>query len=212
MTTIVLADDHPVVRSGTRATLERHADLKVIAEADDGATALRLVAELAPDVLIADMMMPGLTGLELAKQVSSLHPRTRVIILSMHADEHYVLEALRSGAIGYLLKEDSADELIAAVREAVNGHRHLTSSLKERVIELSLIHSSSEITDTYELLSNREREVLKLSAEGHNNTEIGERLFISARTVETHRNNLMRKLNLGNQTELIRYAIKRGMV
>ncbi len=212
MTTIVLADDHPVVRSGTKATLERTNDLKILAEAGDGQEALRLVAELNPDVLIADMMMPNLTGLELARQVSQQHPHTRVIILSMHADEQYVLEALRNGAVGYLLKEDSAEELIDAVREVANGQRHLSSSLKDRVIELFLMHSSATINDAYDLLSNREREVLKLSAEGFNNTEIGERLFISSRTVESHRNNLMRKLNLNNQTELIRYAIKRGMI
>lgn len=212
MITIVLADDHPVVRSGTKATLERAGDLKVLAEVGDGRDALRLVAELNPDILIADMMMPNLTGLELAFQVSQNQPRTRIIILSMHADEQYVLEALRNGALGYLLKEDSAEELIAAIREVAHGQRHLSSSLKERVLELLLMQSSTTLNDVYDLLSNREREVLKLSADGLNNTEIGERLVISARTVESHRNNLMRKLNLHNQTELIKYAIKRGII
>ena len=212
MTTIILADDHPIVRRGLRSVLEVEKDFSLIGEAGDGIDAVRLVENLTPNILIADMMMPGLTGLEVIRQVRHRVPNVKIIILSMHAAESYVLEALRNGANGYVLKDSAADELVHAIREVLAGRRYLSSQLSERAIETYIQKSESSLTDSYDSLTNREREVLKLAAEGCTNNEIAERLFISPRTAETHRANLMKKLSLSNHTELIRYAIRRGLL
>ena len=212
MTTIILADDHPIVRRGLRSVLEVEKDFSLIGEAGDGIEAVRLVENLTPNILITDMMMPGLTGLEVTRQVRHRVPKVKIIVLSMHAAESYVLEALRNGANGYVLKDSAADELVHAIREVLAGRRYLSSQLSERAIETYIQKSESSITDSYDFLTNREREVLKLAAEGCTNNEISERLFISPRTAETHRANLMKKLSLSNHTELIRYAIKRGLL
>lgn len=212
MATIILADDHPIVRRGLRAVLESEKGFQLIGEAGDGLEAVRIVENLRPDILIADMMMPGLTGLEVTRQVKNRVPATRVIILSMHATESYVLEALRNGANGYVLKDSAAEELIYAIREVLSGRRYLSSQLSERAIETYIKKAESTAVDSYESLTTREREVLKLAAEGCTNNEIAEKLFISPRTAETHRGNLMKKLGLSNHTELIRYAIRRGLL
>lgn len=213
MITILIADDHPIIRYGLRATLSKDPALQVIGETGDGLDAVRQVQALRPQVLLSDMRMPGLTGLEVTRQVTALVPTTRVLLLSMHTNESYVLEALSNGAAGYILKDSPSEELVQAVHDVAAGKRYLSASLSERAIDLYVQQSCvSALTDPYELLTNREREVLQLSAEGLNNPEIGERLFLSARTVETHRNNLMRKLGLENQTELIKYAYKKGIL
>ncbi len=212
MTKIILADDHPIVRRGLRAVLEAEKGFTLIAEAGDGLEAVRMVENLQPDILIADMMMPGLTGLEVTRQVKHRVPNTKVIILSMHATESYVLEALRNGANGYVLKDSAAEELIRAILEVLDGRRFLSSQLSERAISSYIEKAESSAVDSYDSLTTREREVLKLAAEGSTNNEIAERLFISPRTAETHRANLMKKLNLSNHTELIRYAIRRGVL
>lgn len=212
MTTILLADDHPVVRRGIRSILEREPDLEIIGETGDGLEAVKMAGKLNPDVVVADMMMPGLTGLEVARQISQQFPASRVLLFSIHSNEAYVIAALKNGAAGYVLKDSSADELITAVQDVAKGKRYLSDSLADRVIDLYLRHIPEDLSDPYESLTNREREVLKLSAEGLSNPEIGERLCISSRTVETHRQNLMRKTNLQNQAELIRYAIRRGIL
>jgi len=185
MTTIVLADDHHVVRQGLRSLLEAESDFSVVGEAGDGLEATQLVERLQPDVLVLDLMMPSLNGLEVTRQVSQRSPRTHVVILSMHPNEAYVLEALRAGAAAYVLKES---------------------------IEVYMQKAESAALDPYETLTAREREVLHLVAEGHTNAEIADRLFISRRTVETHRANLMRKLGLRTQTDLISYALRRGIL
>nr|NIO71757.1 response regulator [Anaerolineae bacterium] len=167
---------------------------------------------LQPDVLVLDLMMPGLNGLEVTRQVSQRSPRTHVVILSMHPNEAYVLEALRAGAAAYVLKESTSAELVRAVREAVAGRRYLSPPLSERAIEAYMQKAESAALDPYETLTAREREVLHLVAEGHTNAEIAERLFISRRTVETHRANLMRKLGLRTQTDLISYALRQGIL
>lgn len=212
MTKIILADDHPIVRRGLRSVLEAEKGFNLIAEVGDGLEAVRAVENLLPDILITDMMMPGLTGLEVTRQIKHRVPQTKVIILSMHATESYVLEALRNGANGYVLKDSAADELIRAIQEVLAGRRFLSSQLSERAISSYIEKAESTVTDSYDSLTTREREVLKLAAEGLTNNEIAERLFISPRTAETHRANLMKKLNLGNHTELIRYAIRRGVL
>ena len=212
LTTIVLADDHPVVRQGLRAVLEAEKDFRLIGETGDGLEAVRLIERLQPDVLMLDLMMPGLGGLEVTRQVSQRSPRTRVVILSMHADEAYVLEALKNGATGYVLKESSADDLVRAIREVAAGRRYLSPPLSERAIETYVQRARDGSLDGYESLTPREREVLHLAAEGHHNPEIAARLFISSRTVEVHRANLLRKLGLRTQTDLVRYALKRGIL
>jgi two-component system response regulator NreC len=212
MTTIVLADDHRIVRQGLRALLQAEPDLRLVGETGDGLEAVQLARRLQPDVVVLDLMMPSINGLEATRQISESCPQTRVIILSMHADEAYVLESLRNGAAGYVLKESSADDLVRAVREVVAGRRYLSPPLSERAIEVYMQKAQETSLDPYEKLTNREREVLHLAAEGHSSSEIAERLSISSRTVETHRANMMRKLDLHSQTDLIRYALKRGII
>ena len=212
MTTIVLADDHHIVRQGLRALLEGQPDFQLVGEAGDGLEAVQLTERLKPDVLIIDLMMPSLNGLEATRQVSQRSPHTRVVILSMHANEAYVLEALRNGAAGYVLKDSSAADLVHAVREVVAGRRYLSSPLSERAIAAYIQKASDVALDPYEMLTHREREVLHLAAEGYTNAEIADQLSISPRTAETHRANLMHKLGLRTHTDLIRYALRRGIL
>jgi two-component system, NarL family, response regulator NreC len=210
--TIVLADDHHVVRQGLRVLLESESGFSLVGETGDGLETVRLVERLKPNVLIVDLMMPGINGLEVTRQVVDSSPQTRVLVLSMHASDAYVLEALRNGATGYLLKSSVTGDLIEAVRNVAAGHRHLSPSISERAIELLVQKTQASSLDVYETLTTREREVLQLAAEGHPNTGIAEKLFISSRTVETHRANLMRKLGLENHTELVLYAVRRGII
>src|SRR5687767_11728088 len=195
-TRIVLADDHPVVRHGVRSLLQSDAELSVVGEASDGIETVQVVEKLSPDVLVVDLMIPGLNGLEITRQVRQRSPMTRVIILSMHANEPYVLEALKNGASGYVLKDSSGTDLIQAVRLVATGQRYLSPPLSERAVEAYMMKSQESSFDAYDGLTDREREVLQLAAEGLSNPEIAGRLSISPRTVETHRANLMRKLSL----------------
>jgi two-component system response regulator NreC len=212
-TRIVLADDHQVVREGFKALLQAQPDFEIIGETGDGLDAVRLVEQRKPHVLVADLMMPGLNGLEVARQVAQRSPRTRVVVLSMHAHEGYVLEALKNGACAYVIKDASAADLVRAIREALAGRRYLSPPLSEPSIEDYVqCARGSDTLDLYDTLTNREREVLHLAAEGHTNVEIGNRLFISPRTVESHRANVMRKLRLRSQTDLVRYALQRGIL
>jgi DNA-binding NarL/FixJ family response regulator len=210
---IVLADDHRVVREGFRALLAAEKDFEIVGETGDGLEALRLVERLKPDLILVDLMMPGLGGLEVARQVAQRGSATRVVVLSMHSNEAYVLQALKNGAAGYVLKDASSTELVRAVREAVAGRRYLSPPLSEKAVEAYLHKAkTSETVDRYQTLTTREREVLHLSAEGHTNAQIAMRLFISPRTVETHRSNLMHKLGIRTHSELIRYALQRGIL
>lgn len=211
MTTIVLAEDHNVVRQALRLLIESADDFSVIGESSDGLDAVNIVERLQPDILVLDIMLPGLNGLEVMLRVRRRSPETRVIVLSMYSDEAYILQALRNGAHGYVLKEASADELLNAIREVSEGHRYLSPPLSERAIE-AYIQRAQEETEPYLALTEREREVLQLAAEGNSNPQIADRLSISPRTVETHRANLMQKLDLRNQTDIVRYAIRRGIL
>jgi DNA-binding NarL/FixJ family response regulator len=212
MTTIVLADDHQIVRQGLRALLEAEPDLSIVGETGDGLEAVDLVERLHPDVLVVDLMMPGLNGLEVTRQVRKRSRQTYVVILSMHDNEAYVLEGLRNGAAGYVLKESNTTDLVQAIREVTAGRRFLSTPLSERAIEIYMQKAESTTLDLYETLTTREREILHLAAEGYSYKEIGARLTISPRTAETHRTNLMRKLGLSTQTDLIRYALQRGIL
>jgi two-component system, NarL family, response regulator NreC len=209
---IVLADDHQVVRQGLRAILEAERDLRVVGEAANGLEAVDLTERLKPDVLIVDVMMPSLNGLEVARQVGQRAPQTRVVVLSMYANEAYVLEALKNGAVAYVLKDSCADDLVQAVRQATTGRYYLSSPLSERAIDAYVRNAKDSALDPYDTLTGREREVLQLVAEGQTSAQIATRLFISPRTVETHRANLMRKLGLSTQVDLVRYALKRGIL
>lgn len=211
-TTIVLADDHPIVRQGLRAMLEAEPDLAVLGEVANGLEVADVVERLQPHVLVLDVLMPGLGGLEVAQQVSQRSPQTRIVMLSMYSNEAYVLEALRKGATGYVLKDASDDELVQAVRAVAAGKRYLSAPLSERAIETYLERAVPDPLDQYDTLTAREREVLQLAAEVSTNAEIATRLGISIHTAETYRANLMRKLNLHSQADLLRYALRRGIL
>jgi two-component system response regulator NreC len=212
MTTIVLADDHHIVRQGLRILLEAEPDFTIVGEAADGREAMALVERLQPDVLLLDLMMPGLNGLEATRQVTRRVPGTRVVILSMYANEAYVLAALRAGALAYVLKEATGDTLVSAIREAMAGRHYLSPPLSENAIAVYTQKAESTAMDPYDTLTTREREVLQLAAEGYTSAKIAARLVISPRTAEKHRANLMHKLGLRGQTELIRYALQRGIL
>ncbi len=212
MLTLLLADDHQVVRQALRSLLEPKVPCVVVGEAADGVEALTLLDTLQPDGLVLDMQMPGLSGLEVIQRARQRQLRTRIVVLSMYGNEGYVREALRAGASAYVLKEAAADELIQAVREAAAGRRYLSASLSERAIDAYVQQVAGPNLDLYDTLSEREREVLFLSAQGLTTTEIAKRLVVSARTVESFRAKLMRKLDLHNQTDLVRYALRRGII
>lgn len=212
MTTILLADDHSIVRQGLRALLEGESEFAIVGEAENGLQVPDMAERLQPDVLVLDLMMPGLNGLEVTRQVRKRSPQTRIVILSMYAGEAIVLEALRNGATGYVLKSATSVHLMKAMREVTAGRRYLSPPISERAVEDYAQKTKGAILDLYETLTTREREVLHLAAEGYSNPQIAGRLGLSARTVETHRANLMRKLDLLSQTDLVRYAIRRGIV
>ncbi|MBI3886677.1 MAG: response regulator transcription factor [Opitutae bacterium] len=211
MITVVLADDHEVVRRGVRSILEADGRAKVVAEAADGLAAAQAVEKLKPALLFLDLAMPRLHGLEVLKQVRVSSPHTKVIVLSMHNDEPYVVEALRAGAMAYMLKGSESTEIAHCVAEVLAGRRHLSGPLSERAIA-ALTARTADPADPLATLTPREREVLQLAAEGLGTTEMAEKLFISPRTAETHRSNLMQKLGLQNQTDLVRFAIRKGLI
>jgi DNA-binding NarL/FixJ family response regulator len=210
--TILLADDHPIVRRGLRSLFEAEPNFSVVGETGDGLEAVKLSERLDADVLVVDIMMPGLNGLEVTRQVRQRCPRTHVAVLSVNADEPYVLEALRNGASAYVLKGCNGAELVRAVRETAAGRHYLGPPLSERALEMYRAKPGQAPKDSYELLTPREREVLQLAAEGYSSTEIGDRLNISKRTAETHRARLMRKLDLHTHTDLILFALRRGII
>lgn len=210
--TIVLADDHHVVRSGLRVLLENEMNCTVVGEAGNGPEALALVERLQPDLLIADLIMPGLSGLEVARQTRIVSPNTRIVILSMHADESYVREALRAGVTAYVLKETLSTEFLYAIQQAAQGRRYLSPPLSDRAIDAYASQTAETNLDLYETLTAREREILYLAAQGLTSAEIAEHLMIGVRTVDTHRASMMRKLGLHTPLDLIRYAVRRGIV
>ncbi|MBI4287281.1 MAG: response regulator transcription factor [Chloroflexi bacterium] len=212
MTNIVLAEDHHIVRKGLHALLEAESDFKVVGEASDGIEAVELTERLKPDVLVCDLIMPGQNGQEVTRKVVHDSPQTRVIILSMYDKEAYVLDALKAGARAYVLKGSAADELVKAIREVLAGRRYLSPPLSERAVDAYAQKATAGAMDPYDRLTDREKEILHLAAEGLTNAEIASRLVVSPRTAETHRTNMMRKLALTNRADLVRYAIKRGIV
>jgi DNA-binding NarL/FixJ family response regulator len=211
MTTVIIADDHEIVRRGLRSLLESTGTCSIVAEVADGLAAAQAVEKFRPNLLFLDLNMPRLHGLEVLKQTRTSSPQTRVIVLSMHNDEPYVVESLRAGAAAYLLKGSESEEIGQALKEVLAGRRYLSAPLSEWAIS-ALTTRTSDASDPLATLSPREREVLQLSVEGYGNPEIAEKLFISPRTAETHRTNLMRKLGLQSQTDLVRFAIRKGLI
>jgi two-component system response regulator NreC len=211
-TQILLADDHQVVIDGLKALLSGEPDMEVIGQATDGLQVLPRVLELKPEVLVLDLMMPGLGGLEVARQMRDRASETKVIVLSMHANDAYVVEALRNGAVGYVLKQADARALVDAIRTVRSGARYLSPPLSEAKLERWQLDAKAAPLDLYDTLSTREREVLQLACEGLTSAEIGARLTIGKRTVETHRANLQRKLGVKTQADLVRFAVKKGIV
>lgn len=209
---ILLADDHTLVRSGIRALLEAEPGLSVIGEAEDGRTAVALACQLKPDVVLMDIAMPLLNGLEATRQLKQQSPQMRVLILSMHDNEEYIRQALEAGAMGYLLKDTTAGELISAIRSVYRGEAVLSPAITRLVIEDYLRWGGMRPQEEVNSLSPREREILQLIAEGYTNKQIAEILSISIKTVQAHRNSLMQKLDLHDRGELIKYAIQKKII
>jgi two-component system, NarL family, response regulator NreC len=212
MTTIVLSDDHNIVRQGIKALLAAEPDMKVIAEAADASTTIALVNQHKPDVLVLDLMLGEIDGIDVVRQIVSSSPKTAIVILSMYSNEAYVVRALRAGAKAYVLKECTAEELATAVRFAVSGKKYLSATLSQQAINTYVKASGEVIQESYDTLTPREREVLHMVAHGHTNSEIAKRLSISPRTVEVHRANMMRKLGLNSHTDLMRYAMQNNII
>jgi DNA-binding NarL/FixJ family response regulator len=208
-TGIVLADDHGLVRSGIRALVEQIPGVTVVGEAGDGPEALRLVAELRPELALVNISMPGLNGIELARRISEQHPRTRVIMLSLHAEPEYVRRAFAVGAAGYVVKTAARDELDLAIRAVARGGVWLDPSISKAVVD-ALVRGEGP-PQPFELLTPRQREVLQLVAEGHSSKQIADSLGLSVKTVETHRALLMRRLGVDSVAGLVRAAIRLGI-
>jgi len=208
-----LADDHIVMRTGLRALLERQPTLEVVGESENGRETIELVASLRPDVVVMDIGMPVLNGIEATKRIATEYPTTAVVILSMHADESYVMRALKAGARGYLLKDSAPSDLISAV-QTVSQNKSFFSPKVSRILAEDYVRVLKQkgAVDSYDLLTSREREILQLLAEGRANKEVAAKLNISPYTVETHRRNLHEKLNLRNFADLVLYAVRKGII
>jgi len=210
---ILLVDDHTVMRSGLKLLLEREPDFLVIGEAADGRAAIQLTEAISPDVVVMDIAMPVLNGIEAAARITSSKPKTAVIVLSMHSDESYVLRALKSGVKGYLLKDSAESDLIAAVRHVMTGKTFFSPAITNMLVQDYIREIRQRgVEDSYELLTSREREFLQLMAEGRTAKEIAADLNLSAHTIDTHQANIMRKLNVNSISELILYAMRKGII
>lgn len=208
---VLLADDHSLVRAGIRSLLEGIEGVQVGGEAGDGQLALRLVAERAPHVILLDIGLPGLNGLEVAARLAQLHPATRVVMLSMHAQDEYVRGALRAGAAGYLLKDASVPELELALCAVMRGETYLSPAVSKRLVQ-ELVGRTDGESRPADVLTSRQREVLQLITEGHSTKEIAHRLGLSVKTVESHRAQIMERLDIRDVAGLVRYAIRAGLV
>jgi len=213
MVRILLADDHTVMRAGLRLLLERHEDFEVVGEAADGRQAVDIATELKPTVVVMDIAMPQLNGVEAARQILNRYPDTAIVMLSMHSDESYVLRSLKAGARAYLLKDSAEADLVSAIQAIIEGKSFFSPGVRALLKE-DYIHRLAKFgaDDTYELLTAREREVLQLVAEGRSNKEVAALLNLSLYTVETHRTHILQKLNLHSVPDLILYAVRKGII
>ena len=212
--TVLLADDHTIVRQGLRALLEAEDELRVVGEVGDGRAAVEMADTLSPDVVVMDIAMPGMNGLEATRRIAGTPSGPRVVVLSMYGDVEYVVHALQAGAAAYVLKKDADSELVTAIRAGRTEAPYLSPSIDRRLVEEQLRKSraSAARAEQYDPLTAREREVLQLVAEGRPNKKIATMLGIAVRTVEVHRSNIMRKLGVSDQAGLVRYAVRKGIV
>ena len=206
---LLIADDHGIVRGGLRLLLDRQPDMEVIAEAGDGVEAVQVALRERPDICVLDVSMPRMTGLQATVEIKAHAPEIAVLVLSMYDDERYLFEALQAGAAGYILKQEADTALVDAVRAVARGEPFMTNAAEQSLLREWMADDS---TGPVEPLTLREREVLKLIAEAYTNKQIGETLHLSEKTVESHRANLMRKLEMRDRVELVRYAIRRGLI
>lgn len=211
---VLLADDHAILRSGLVRLLGEQSDIEVIGEAENGLEAVQKVLELHPDIVLMDIGMPVMNGMEATKQIKKRDQEVKVLVLTMHDNEEYLFRVLQAGAAGYVLKKAADSDLVNAIHVVARGDCFLYPSAAKMVVEdyLEKLKSGTEPTSTFDTLTEREREILKLVAEGYTNREIAESLFISVKTVETHKANIMEKLNLHKRAELVRYAIRKGIL
>ncbi len=210
---VLLADDHAIVRQGVKLILMAEPDIEVVAEAEDGAQAVEMAKRLKPDVAVLDISMPGINGVEATRQIKAALPETHTLTLTMHSDDAYVFQLLKAGASGYVVKNAAATDLVQAVRAARRGEAFLYPSVAKAVVADYLKRlATGEGRETYDGLTEREKEILTLVAEGAANQDIAQRLYISVKTVQTHRAHIMEKLNLHDRTMLVRYAIRKGLI
>jgi len=213
MIRILLADDHTIMRSGLRAVLERHPDLRVVAEAADGRQAVQCMEQDGADVIVMDVAMPVLNGIEAARQITAKHPNVAIVFLSMHSDEAYVLRALKAGARGYLLKDSAEGDLITAIRAVSQGKAYFSPKVSRMLADDYMRYlETTRVEDAFDLLTGRERQILQLLAEGHGNKDIANLLDLSPTTVICHRQHIFQKLNFHSLADLILYAIRRGII
>jgi len=210
---ILLADDHTILRAGLKMMLNAQPDMEIVGEAQDGRQSINEAQRLQPDIVLMDITMPDMNGIEATRQIKKLLPETRVLVLTMHEHDEYVFQALRAGASGYMLKEAVPTELITALRVIQSGQFYLSPTAQSVMVGdyLQRVRAGEE-KDSYSSLTEREREILKLVAEGYTNNQIAERLVISPKTVDTHRTHIMDKLNLHSRAELVKYAMRRGLL
>ena len=212
-TRVLIADDHPLIRSGLRALLSRESEFEVAGEAADGYQALELVEQLKPDVVMLDVSMPRLNGIDVAQKITEKTPSTRIIIVSIHSDEGYVLRALKAGAKGYLLKASPEGDILNAVRAVAAGQAYLSPEISRLLVEEYVREMRFRgVEDSYDLLSIREKEILQLLASGATNRQVAEMIHVSVATVETHRTNVFQKLGIHSLPELILYAVRKGLL
>lgn len=210
---ILLADDHTIVRKGIRSLLDGEADIEVVDEAENGREVLEKVEKLLPDIVLMDSTMPVLNGLEATRQITKRFPQVKVLVLTMHTNEEYILQFLQAGASGYLVKQSAPQELVSAIQAVHRGDYFLSPAISRTIVEEYIRQAKiSDKEDRYDQLTDREREVLQLIVEGFSNREIAERLNISLKTAGVHRINLMHKLNIHNLTELTKFAIRKGII
>lgn len=208
---ILIADDHRLFRDGLKALLEKQTDMQVVGETPDGIATVKAVLDKKPDIVLMDISMPELNGIEATRQIMESRPETRVIVLSMHSDQRYIAECLKAGAVGYILKDCPTEELLTAVRAVANKQVYLSRKITESVVREYINLNKGGSSQVFAILSPREREVLQLLAEGKSTKQIAETLNVSVKTIETHRKQIMDKLNMRSIAELTKYAIREGL-